>query len=97
MTKLLIVDDEPGIVEEVVDFFKEEGFDKNRKIIGSFLASGLIPTFIEKFERRGIKIPRTLFSNEQAQSKKMAAVEIKQEVGFNRIIIESTRCGLARF
>ena len=43
--------------------FKEEGFDKNRKIIGQFLATGLIPTFIEEFERKGIKIPRTLFNN----------------------------------
>lgn len=43
--------------------FKEEGFDKNRKIVGHFQAMGLIPTFIEEFERRGIKIPRTLFSN----------------------------------
>ncbi len=44
--------------------YKEEGFDKNRKILGQFLATGLIPTFIEEFERRGLKIPRTLFSNE---------------------------------
>ena len=43
--------------------FKEEGFDKNRKIIGQFQAMGLIPTFIEKFEQRGIKIPRNLFTS----------------------------------
>ena len=42
--------------------FKEEGFDKNRKIIGSFQAMGLIPTFIEKFEARGVSIPRNLFT-----------------------------------
>lgn len=42
--------------------FKEEGFDKNRKIVGSFQPLGRIPTFIEEFERRGIKIPRTLFT-----------------------------------
>jgi hypothetical protein len=28
------------------------------------VATGLIPTFIERFERKGIKIPRSLFSNE---------------------------------
>lgn len=43
--------------------YKEEGFDKNRKILGQFLATGLIPTFIEEFERKGLKIPRTLFNN----------------------------------
>ncbi len=42
--------------------FKEEGFDKNRKIIGVFQPLGRIPTFIEEFEKRGIKIPRTLFT-----------------------------------
>ncbi len=42
--------------------FKEEGFDKNRKIIGQFQAMGMIPTFIEKFEQKGLKIPRSLFT-----------------------------------
>ena len=42
--------------------FKEEGFDKSRKIIGVFQPLGRIPTFIEEFEKRGIKIPRTLFT-----------------------------------
>ncbi len=44
--------------------FKEEGFDKNRKIIGRFQPMGLIPTFIEKFEQRGVMIPRNLFTGE---------------------------------
>lgn len=43
--------------------FKEEGFDKNRKVVGQFQAMGLIPTFIEKFEQRGITIPRNLFTS----------------------------------
>ncbi len=50
--------------------FKEEGFDKNRKIVGSFQALGRIPTFIEEFERRGIKIPRTLFTGSNAPPQK---------------------------
>lgn len=50
--------------------FKEEGFDKNRKIIGQFQALGLIPTFIEEFEQKGVSIPRNLFiSSEQATQK----------------------------
>jgi septum site-determining protein MinD len=43
--------------------FKEITFDKNRKIVGQFQAAGRIPKFLEEFERRGIKIPRTLFSD----------------------------------
>ena len=57
--------------------FKEEGFDKNRKITGQFQAMGRIPTFIEKFEQRGINIPRNLFTtqaNEQ-QVKKPANIK----------------------
>ena len=46
--------------------FKEEGFDKNRKITGQFQAMGMIPTFIESFEQRGLKIPRTLFTTSQS-------------------------------
>ena len=47
--------------------FKEEGFDKNRKIIGQFQAMGRIPTFIEKFEQRGINIPRNLFTTQASE------------------------------
>ncbi|MDE0119493.1 MAG: ATPase, T2SS/T4P/T4SS family [Bdellovibrionales bacterium] len=49
--------------------FKEEGFDKNRKIIGQFQAMGMIPTFIEKFEQRGLKIPRSLFTMSSSPKK----------------------------
>ena len=45
--------------------FKETGFDKNRKIIGQYQAMGMIPTFIEKLEQKGVVIPREIFSNEQ--------------------------------
>lgn len=45
--------------------FKETGFDKNRRIIGTFQAMGMIPTFIEKLEQKGVVIPREIFSNEQ--------------------------------
>lgn len=44
--------------------FREDGFDKNRRILGTFQAMGLIPSFIEKFEARGVVIPRNLFSND---------------------------------
>lgn len=50
--------------------FKEEGFDKNRKIIGQFQALGLIPTFIENFEQRGVSIPRNLFISSEGAAPK---------------------------
>ena len=54
--------------------FKEEGYDKNRKVIGQFQAMGLIPTFIEEFEQKGISVPRDLFmSSESASTKKPAS------------------------
>lgn len=56
--------------------FKEEGFDKNRKIIGQFQAMGLIPTFIEDFERRGINVPRTLFTSQTSQQQAPPAKKV---------------------
>ncbi len=44
--------------------FKETGFDKNRKIQGQFQACGMIPTFIEELEQKGVIIPRDMFSND---------------------------------
>lgn len=55
-----ITNDTPTLQE--IFRFKEEGFDKNRKVLGQFQAMGLIPTFIQKFDQRGIKIPRNLFT-----------------------------------
>jgi septum site-determining protein MinD len=52
--------------------FKEEGFDKNRKVIGQFQAMGRIPTFVEEFEQRGVNLPRDLFTT-QAQDTPSAA------------------------
>ncbi len=49
--------------------FKEEGFDKNRKIVGQFQAMGLIPTFVEEFERKGVKVPRSIFTTNTAVKK----------------------------
>jgi pilus assembly protein CpaF len=67
--KILSITEVVGIQGETVTLqevfrFKETGFDKNRRIIGSFQAMGLIPTFIEKLEAKGVVIPRDIFSNE---------------------------------
>lgn len=65
--------------------FKEEGFDKNRKIVGQFQAMGLIPTFIEDFERRGVHIPRHLFttnsSAEQPTSPNQSLKPVQPKAG----------------
>ena len=73
--KILSITEVAGMQGETVTLqeifkFKEEGFDKNRRIIGQFQATGLIPTFIEEFERKGLKIPRTLFSNDMGMGLK---------------------------
>lgn len=42
--------------------FKQEGLDKNRKIIGRFVPTGFIPKFVEEMEQKGMKISRGLFA-----------------------------------
>ncbi len=43
--------------------FQQEDIDKGGKIIGKFMATGFIPQFIEKLEKKGYKVPRGLFNN----------------------------------
>lgn len=43
--------------------FKQEGMNKQGKIVGKFQSSGFIPKFIEVLERKGYKIPRGIFTN----------------------------------
>jgi pilus assembly protein CpaF len=67
--KLIAISEVQGIQGDVVTQqevfrFVEKGFDKNRKIVGEFQATGLIPKCIETFERRGLIIPKSLFSNQ---------------------------------
>jgi len=42
--------------------FKKLGMDKDRKVLGKFVATGFIPKFIDELEQQGIKIPRGIFS-----------------------------------
>lgn len=53
-----------AVTMQDVFIFKETGFDKNRKITGQFLTTGLIPKFIQELKEKGIGIPKDLFSNE---------------------------------
>ena len=75
--KLLSITEVVGMQSDTVTLqevfrFKEEGFDKNRKIVGQFQALGLIPTFIEEFEQKGVSIPRNLFMSAENTSLKAA-------------------------
>jgi len=60
--------------------FKEEGFTKDGKVLGQFQASGIIPTFIEKFEQKGIKIPRDLFLTKDSQAMKRPSISLKASI-----------------
>jgi septum site-determining protein MinD len=50
--------------------FNQKGINKQGKIEGEFQATGFIPKFIEVLEKRGYKIPRGLFRNEEPSVKK---------------------------
>lgn len=41
--------------------FKQVGIDAHGKIQGKFQGTGFIPTFVEKLERKGYRIPRGIF------------------------------------
>ncbi|MGE0526799.1 MAG: ATPase, T2SS/T4P/T4SS family [Bdellovibrionales bacterium] len=74
--------------------FKEEGFDKNRKIVGQFQALGLIPTFIETFEQKGVVIPRNLFiSSEQAAQKPTHRAQGPRQPAIPRIATPPKKTG----
>jgi pilus assembly protein CpaF len=46
--------------------FKVEDVQADRTVNGRLVSTGLRPTFLEKFERRGISLPQQLFSNGRA-------------------------------
>lgn len=76
--KILSITEVVGMQGETITLqeifrYKEEGFDKNRKIIGQFQPLGMIPTFIEDFEARGVSVPRNLFLPNQDDSKSQAS------------------------
>ena len=60
--------------------FKEEGFTKSGQILGQFQAVGIIPSCIEKFERKGIKIPRDLFMTKDSKEIKKPSLTLKANV-----------------
>jgi pilus assembly protein CpaF len=51
--------------------FKETGYDKNRKVIGQYQATGTVPSFVQEIKDKGGHIPMEIFSNE---APKVAAI-----------------------
>lgn len=47
-------------------YFKQKGMNKKGKIEGQFMATGFIPMFVEKLEKKGYKIPRGIFTNKES-------------------------------
>ncbi len=67
--KILSITEVAGMQGDIVTLaeifrFKETGYDKNRKIQGTFQATGTIPSFIQKLSDKGVVIPREIFANE---------------------------------
>ncbi len=66
--KCLYITEIGGLQGEVITLqdiftYKQEGMNKEGKIVGKFMASGFIPKFIETLEKKGYKVPRGLFTN----------------------------------
>ncbi len=77
--RVMAITEVQGIQGDVVTLqeifkFKETGFDrKTGKILGSFQVGGIIPKFIETFEKKGIKISRSIFMNTNPSTDSAAA------------------------
>ena len=52
--------------------FKVEQVTADRVVMGSLCSTGLRPTFIHKFEKHGIALPISLFSNGRRPVAEMA-------------------------
>ena len=68
-----------GEVIELQDIFvfKEEGFDKNRKIMGSFKWTGNMPKCVEDFAKKGVNVPNSIFSSAAEANKSIKEAQEK--------------------
>ncbi len=71
--KIISVTEVAGMQGDVITLaeifrFKETGFDKNRKILGQFQATGTVPSFVQEIKDKGGFIPMEIFSNETAKA-----------------------------
>ena len=61
ITEITGMRDEMHIGLQDIFSFRQTGIDSQGKVLGSFEASGFIPTFIEDIRVRGIKLPDAIF------------------------------------
>jgi len=47
--------------------FQRQGLDKEGNVVGTFKATGLIPKFYEKLQKRGIMINRSVFDPDRQE------------------------------
>ena len=68
-----------GEVIELQDIFvfKEEGFDKNRKILGSYKWTGNMPKCVEDFSKKGVNVPNSIFNSAQEANKSIKNAQEK--------------------
>ncbi len=69
--KITYVSEITGIQGDVISLqdifiYKQEGLDKNRKIIGRYVPTGFVPKFVEEMEAKGLRIQRSLFTAKAA-------------------------------
>jgi pilus assembly protein CpaF len=67
--KIISITEVVGMQGEVVTLaeifkYKETGYDKNRKVMGQFQATGTVPSFAQEIKDKGGHIPMEIFSNE---------------------------------
>lgn len=67
--KIISITEVVGMQGDVISLaeifrFKETGYDKNRRIIGQYQATGTVPSFVQEIKDKGGHIPMEIFSNE---------------------------------
>jgi pilus assembly protein CpaF len=59
--------------------FKFDAVGANRAVVGSLTSTGLRPTFLDKFEKRGVKLPAWLSNASSAQ--RVAGLPRREVIG----------------
>lgn len=80
--KVLSITEVGGIQGDTVTLgeifkFKETGRDMQRRIQGTFQATGYIPSFIQKLSDKGVNIPREIFSNDAKPNAAVAGSSVQ--------------------
>ena len=67
--KLIAISEVAGMEGDVIALqnifqFKQEGFDAEGRVVGRFVATGLVPKFYDDLQRRGIAVNMDVFKEE---------------------------------